>query len=103
MSLYLNCAFADGEKMAVEVATVRGWGDFSRWAMSLPKEFDQVRELAQKGHGKGSKSLEDELRKAMKSNPPKPSAEAVATILADVVPYSGELAVSEEPEDSELE
>jgi hypothetical protein len=32
MSYYPNFKFADGEQLALEVATVGGWADFVRWA-----------------------------------------------------------------------
>jgi hypothetical protein len=103
VSYYLNSRFDDGERLAVEIATVKGWSDFCRWAKALPRAFALVKALAQTGGGKGSERLEGQLRAALKAKPPATSARQVVETLADVVPYSGTLVVNDEPDDSEME
>lgn len=103
MSMYLNCKFDDGERLALEVATVQGWGDFCRWAGKLPDKFQRVRRLALKGQAEGTAELEAELKAAAKEHPPEASAGAVLGRVIEVVPHEGTIAVSEEPDDSEFD
>jgi hypothetical protein len=102
MTMFLNCAFDDGERLALDIATVKGWGDFCRWAGSLSgEEFALVRDLAAKGSGQGSRKLEDQLKAALAAQPPGRSAAAVVRRLIEVVPHEGKLVVSDQPDDSE--
>ncbi len=103
MSLYLNCRFDDGERLALEIGTPKGVADFSTWAKSLPKEFALVRRLAVKGAAPGAKALREQLQKAIKEHKPNPSARAVAKRIHEVYPHEGETTLSDEPDDSEFD
>jgi hypothetical protein len=87
MSYHANFKFADGEQLALEVASVGDWGDWCRWAWSTPAMFKALHRLADTGMAK-------------KSNP---SAKAVANRLLGIGIVEGEFAVSEESDDSELD
>lgn len=71
--------------------------------MALPDTFTLVPDFAAKGKANGSKALEDQLRTALKAKPPGKSARAVAERLVEVVPWNGTKAISDEPDDSEME
>ncbi len=75
MPLYLNSRFDDGERLAVEIATVKGWADFCAWARALPPRFELTRALAEKGGCDDPYALYDELHAAAKIKRPSPSAE----------------------------
>jgi hypothetical protein len=101
--MYLNSRFADGERLAVEVATVQGWGDFCRWVRSLPARFKLLHALADKGICDSPSRLYDEIHAAARVKKPDPSAKAVVNRLIDVTPDEGACAVSQEPDDSEFD
>jgi hypothetical protein len=103
MSMYLNCRFDDGERLALEIGTPKGVSDFTTWAKSLPSEFALVRRLAVKGEAPGSKTLREQLLKAIKTHKPNASARAVAERIHDVFPHEGTTAIADEPDDSEMD
>jgi hypothetical protein len=91
----------DGERLAVEIATIQGWGDFCWWVRSLPPgRFKALHTLAEKGTCDNPSRLYDEIHAAAKVKKPGQSAKAVANHLLDVTPDEGTCAVSEEPDDS---
>ena len=95
--MYLNARFDDGERLTVEIATVQGWGDFCRWARSLPGRFKVLHTLADKGTCANPSRLYDEIHAAAQVKKPGESAKAIANRLIDVTPDEGTCAVSEEP------
>ena len=103
MPLYLNCRFDDGERLAVEVATVKGWADFCAWARALPPGFQLLHALAGSGTCSDPSAIYDELHAAAKVERPGPSAAAVVNRLCLTLPDEGTVAVSEEPDDSEFD
>lgn len=102
MSMYLNVSDDQGRD-AFEIATLTGWRDFQRWAVKLPKKFALVKALALKMTGTGSKDLEAQLRQAVVEAPPGDSPKQVLLRLAQVCPYKGNIKISDEPEDDELD
>jgi hypothetical protein len=94
----------DGERLAVEIATVQGWGDFCRWARSLPPgRFKLLHALADKGTCDNPSRLYEGIHAAAKVQKPGESAKAVANRPIHVTPDEGTCAVSEEPDDSEID
>ena len=102
MTMYLNIA-DDGDRIAAEIGTPKGVADFTTWASKLPAEFDLVRTLAVRGTAPGSRTLREQLLKAIKSHKPNASARAVAKRLHEVYPHVGTATISDEPEDDELD
>jgi hypothetical protein len=102
-SLYANFKFGDGERLALGIATVQGWGDFCRWAKSAPVRLKALHTLADTGMAKNPAKVYDEIEAAAKVKKPGPSAKAVANRLLGIGIVEGEFAVSEEPGDSELD
>jgi hypothetical protein len=103
MSYYANWSFTDGERLALEVASVRGWSDFIRWANSLPARFKVLRRLADTGTCAEPSHLYADITRAAKVRQPGPSAKAVANRLLGIGIVEGWFHVSEEPEDGELD
>src|SRR5262245_23290906 len=67
VSMYLNASFEDGERLAVEIATVQGWSDFCRWARSLPPgRFKLLHTLAVRGTCDTPSGLYAEIHAAAK-------------------------------------
>jgi hypothetical protein len=82
--------------LAVEIATVHGWGDFCRLARSLPGRFKLLHALADEGTCDNPSRLYDEIHAAARGMKPGVSAKAVANRLIDVTPNEGTCAVSED-------
>jgi hypothetical protein len=68
LTLYANFDDQDGNPVyAGDVATTRGWGEFTRWAETLPvKKFGLVVHLAEHGWAPDLADLERQLGKALK-------------------------------------
>ncbi len=103
MSYYANYRFDDGERIAVEIGTVRGWSDFCKWAKSCPAKFKLLHRLATDGACADPRALYHEIHAAAKLTPPGASAKAVANKILGATPDEGSFSVSQEPDDSELE
>ncbi len=98
MSVFANFVF-DNERLALELATNRGWADFIRWARSAGSPA--LRRLADDGTCREPARLYDEIGRAAKAKRPGDSARAVANRLLEIGIVEGRFAVGQEPDDSE--
>lgn len=107
MGMYLNSKFDDGERLAVEIGSNRGWADFCAWVGTLPARFSILHKLAKTGMCDQPTKLNDEIHEAARFvgglKKHNRSAWEVANRLSEVLPDEGTCAVSEQPDDSEFD
>lgn len=83
MGYYLAADLEDPQPLASNV----GWGDFTRWVASLPREgFDTLRHLCREGWTGKAKALAAELGAGLKAHAPtradvQETAAGLATLL----------------------
>jgi hypothetical protein len=100
MTLYLNSTY-QGDTVSLQVASIRGWADFRKWAESVQpaNKFKLLRGFADMGVCLDPYTLYDQIWDAARLKPPGQSAKVVANRLLLSLPDGGSVTVSGEPED----